>query len=184
MDEHPRVSGAVLLDQLGVMRELTGPDSMDAAIRSLPDPLRGEIDSLMPVSWCSVDAANALLEAAARESGRSPSSFQAEVVRVGVERTFKTLWRIILRFTSDEALVRRTPLIYSKTYDRGRLSARIARPGRAEIDLTGWATPPQLDLEGLACGIETVLRVAGRREARVVFERRTDGALFVATWRA
>lgn len=110
MGEDPRVSGAVLLDRLGVMRERTGPERMEAAIRSLPDPVRGEIEG-MPVSWCCVEAVNAVLEAAAPESGRSPSSFQAEVVRMGVERTFETLWRIILRFTSDEALVRRTPLI-------------------------------------------------------------------------
>lgn len=179
----PRVSGAVLLDQIQVMEQLVGAERMSSALAALPDEVQAEIRTLMRVSWCSVESANALLEAVAAEAGRTPSAFQADVVRTGVERTFRSIWRIILRFTGDEALVRRTPLIYSKTYDSGQMDSRIARPGRAELELTGWLSPPQLDLEGLAVGIETVLRVAGRADARVAFDRRRDGAFFVATWR-
>ena len=178
----PKVNAAVLLDQVKVMEELAGSATLSRAVESLADEHREEFRGLMPVSWCTVDTANALVESVAREAGRAPSSFQAEVVRTGVERTFKSLWRVILRFTSDEALVRRTPLIYSKTYDRGEMTSRVVRPGRAELELAGWPSPPQLDLEGLATGIETVLRVAGRRDARVSFERRPNGALFVASW--
>lgn len=181
--ETPRISGAPLLDQLRVMQELAGAERMAAAIASLPPRNREEITQLMPVSWCSVESANAIVEAVAREIGRTPSAFQAEVVRIGVERTFNSVWRVILRFTTDDALVRRTPLIYSKTYDRGRFTADIVRPGRAELLLSEWIDPPKLDLEGLSTGIETVLRVAGRKDVKVNWERRPDGAFFAATWR-
>jgi hypothetical protein len=179
----PRVSGAVLLDQHRVMEEIAGKDVVKAAMAKLDPEQRSEYESLLPVSWCSVTTANAVVTAVARECGRNASALQAEVVRVGVERTLKSIWRIILRFTWDDALISRTPMIYSKTYDRGELKAKMAYPGRAEVDLVGWPTVPQLDIEGLATGIETVLRVAGRRDVKVNWERRPGGVFYVATWR-
>ncbi len=164
------------------MKELAGAERMEAAIASLSSESRREYEALMPMSWMPVDTAHAVIEAVAREMGRPVSSLHAQVVRIGVERTFKSLWRVILRFTTDKALVSRTRLIYTKTYDRGSLSSDIVRPGRAELVLSDWVDAPKLDLEGLAIGVETVLKVAGRRNVKVNWERRPDGAFYVATW--
>lgn len=179
----PRISGAVLLDQHRVMEAIVGKGVVADAMKRLAEEQRREYQSLIPVSWCSITTANAVIVAVAAEAGRTPSALQAAIVRTGVERTLRSLWRILLRFTSDDALIARTPLLYSKTYDRGELRGRMAYPGRAEIDLLGWPGVPQLDVEGLATGIETVLRVAGRKEVKVNWDRREDGVFFVATWR-
>lgn len=182
MTRRPRTSAAPLIDQIEVLRELFGASVVDQAIDSLPPAWREEIRTLTPLSWIDTEVAESVVYAVAARTGRDALQLHASVVRIGVERTFRTLWRAILRFTSDSALVARTPLIYSKTFDRGELTAHIESPGRAELTLTGWPDISDMQLNGLATGIETVLVVAGRRRVRVVYERRFDGALIVASW--
>ena len=41
----------------------------------------------------------------AKELGRDPLEVRRELVRTALPRTFKTIWRVFLKFTSDEALV-------------------------------------------------------------------------------
>ena len=180
----PRVSGQVMLDQIRVMEEVAGREALDAARATLPPEAQAELESILPVSWIDSGITNDYVYALARQLGRDPEKLQVEIVRRGVERTLTTLWRILLKFTSDEALVKRTPLLYSKTYDVGELVSRIEMPGRVDAELRGWPVPevPRLDLIGLAMGIETVLRCAGRKDARVRFEARPHGAIFVGTW--
>ena len=171
-----------MLDQLRVMEELAGKEAVGAACAGMPSPARQEIEQMLPVSWLDSDMMNDFMARVAREAGRDPESFAVDVVRRGVERTLNTLWRVILRFTSDAALVKRTPMLYSKTYDVGELTARIDRPGRADLELRGWPAVPRMDLIGLATGIETVLLCAGRKDVQVTWDRRPHGAAFVATW--
>jgi len=177
-----RVSGAVVRDQHKVMEETFGAAVVARAVEGLEPDTRREYEAVLPVSWCSVDTANAVIRAVARELGRTPSDLQRQVARLGVERTLSTVWRLLLRVTSDDALVRRTPVIYGKTYDRGEFTSRIVAPGRAELTLAGWPAMPELDMESLGVAVETVLELAGRRAVRVTWERRSSGAFYVATW--
>jgi hypothetical protein len=135
------------------------------------------------VSWVSGDAAEAMFAACAEPAGRGLLPLHRDVVRLGVERTYRSMQRQIRRLTRDGALVWRTPPLYSKKYDRGSLTSRIVAPGRAEIELTGLPDVREIDLRGLIYGIETALNVAGRRGVRLHFERRPDGALFVSSRR-
>lgn len=67
-------------------------------------------------------------------------------------------------------------------YNRGRLEAAIPAPGRAEIRLFDWADVPDWPLRATRIGVETVLRLAGRKHVRVMYERSEGGALYVATF--
>lgn len=171
-----------MLDQIRVMESMAGPEAMRSALAALVPDERSQFEHILPVSWLEAKASNNYIAAVARELGRHPEDFQVDVVRLGVERTLNTLWRVILRFTSDAALVKRTPLLYSKTYDVGELTSRIDQPGRADLELRGWPDVPRMDLIGLATGIETVLRCAGRKQIQISWERRPWGAAFAATW--
>lgn len=183
MAPRPRTSAALLLDQIEVLRELVGADVVDEAMASLPPAYREELESLTAVSWVDTEVAESILYAVAPLAGRDPLQLHTDIVRIGVQKTLRTLWRILLRFTSDRALVLRTPLIYSKTFDRGELLSRIEGPGRAELALSGWPDISEMQLNGLATGVETVLTAAGRREVKVLYERREEGAFLVASWR-
>lgn len=182
MDGRPRTSAALLLDQIAVLKELVGDDVVREGMANLPPAYREELETLTAVSWIDTEVAESILYAVAPLAGRDPLHLHTDIVRIGVERTLRTLWRIILRFTSDRALVLRTPLIYSKTFDRGELLSRIEGPGRAELALSDWPDISDMQLNGLATGIETVLRVAGRRDVKVLYERREEGAFLVASW--
>jgi hypothetical protein len=186
MDRHsraPRVSAALLCDQREILRETIGAGALERALSAVPEPYASELRAMTPVGWVSGEAAEAMFVHAAEAAGRDVLALHRDVVRLGVERTYRSVWRLILRLTTDSALVSRTPLLYAKTYDRGSLTSRIVSPGRAEIALIGLPDAPEIHLRGLVYGIETALTVAGRRGVRVHFERRPDGALFVASWR-
>ena len=40
--------------------------------------------------------------------------------------------------TSDEALIKRTPLIYARSRNTGQLSSRLVAPQHSEVQLSGW----------------------------------------------
>jgi hypothetical protein len=51
----------------------------------------------------------AMLLAVAEQTGRDAERLQSESVRVSADKTLRTVWRVLLRFTSDDAIVSRTP---------------------------------------------------------------------------
>jgi hypothetical protein len=180
---YSRIYGAIFLDQVVVMKMLAGEEAYERARQSLSEEMQRELAELLPISWIGNFTCNELMARVARELGRDTDDFVREVVRVGVEKTLITLWRVLLRFTTDNALVTRTPLLYSKTYDRGKLVAVIDEPGRARITLSEYPDPPHLELLCLATGIDTVLTCAGRKGVSTRWERTADGATLTATWR-
>lgn len=178
----PLVSGAVFFEQRRVMEEVAGKESVARALEKMSAERRETIEQLRPVSWFRIEVQNEFIEAVAREASRDPYDFNRECTKVGVERTLKNLWRLLLRFTSDHALVSRCPLFYSKNYDSGTLRAEIPEPGHASIVLQGWRAPPRMDVEGIGVGIQTVLELAGRRNVRMSWKRLPTGAEYDAYW--
>jgi hypothetical protein len=79
--------------------------------------------------------------------------------------------------------VSRTPVIFSKSYNRGRLVASIPSAGRGEVQLVDWADVPDWPLRGTRAGIETGLRIAGRQHVYVECKRTPTGASYLVTWR-
>jgi hypothetical protein len=181
-DGTPLVSGSIMLDQLEVMAQLAGRPAFDRALESLPAEEQELWRGLMRIQWVNTHAANRFIAAVAREAGRDAEAFLLDVARTGVEQTLKGVWKIILRFTTDNALVSRTPMLYSKTYDAGRMTAKIEKPGEAHILLEGWPGVPRMDVLGLQSGIEAVLRCAGRANVQVTWRRTPDGVSFTGTW--
>jgi len=180
----PRVSGTIVFDQLGVYRELVGPEVVGAAMAALAPDDRRELDGVLPISWVRLSAFNALLAEIARATQRDLLTMDADAVRRGTERTFTTVWRVLLRLTTDAALITRTPTFYAKGYDTGTLAARIPAPGRAELELTGFPEISDIDLQGVRIGIETVLRLSGRKDVRGTHHRTPSGGTFVVLFRA
>jgi hypothetical protein len=182
-DTKPRANGTLLVEQIKVLRELHGDAVVDRAIAKLPPEVRREFDQILTTTWVPMEVSDTFHRYVANELGRDPREVRRELVRTALPRTFKTIWRVLLKFTTDEALVARTPLIYSKTFDRGEFVSRIDRPGIANMRLSGWQDPSELELVGIATAVEVVLRLAGRRQPEVSWQRVPGGATFVAVWR-
>ena len=57
-------------------------------------------------------------------------------------------------------------------------------PGRSEIVLSGWPSVSERHVRTLGVSIETVVRLAGRRDVRASYVLTEDGAMFRLNWRA
>lgn len=173
----------LILDQHKVLVSMVGKDVVARAIASLPDDVREEYEHLSPVSWCRISTEKAAWQAVAREAGRDPVQFHYELTRLGIERTFKGVWKVLLRYTSDEALMKRTAMIYSKTLSVGRITSEIPRPGTARVLHEGWPGMDSYDVSGLGVAIEAILKVAGREQVKVSWTGRPPMVRFLASWK-
>jgi hypothetical protein len=185
VDAEPRVSATVISDQLRLMRELHGGEMIARAIEAMPPNLREEIEHLLPGSWVSTDAARELKVAVATLLEEDVLDFQRRIVRQGIERTLNTVWRFFMRQLGDEALARRTPILYSRSFNRGSLE--LVRwdndKGEYEFELEGWPRIPEFDLVGLMAGIECVMTLAGRKEPQITATRRGQLVLIRGVWK-
>jgi hypothetical protein len=172
-----RIFGAVLLEQRKVLAELAGEELLESIVRDLPGDQREEYEGLTLLSWCRHTTATEVVVRVGAALGKRPEAFQAEVVRAGVERLFGGIWKVLLRISSDEALIKRSALLYSKACDRGRMSAESIGPGRVRLTLSEWPDIPDLAIIALAAGIESVLRVVDRR-AVITHRRERDVVVF------
>lgn len=180
--ERGRTSGATTRDAHAILERLVGADVVARALEHIPPDERLTYEGATSVSWIDCDIVEHVYEAIAREAGRDVAGLQAEVMRAGVDRTIHSLWRILLRFTSDNALVTRTPLFYRKVFDKGEMVSRVVERGRAEIEMRGFPEMSEFHLRGLMVGIQCVLEAAGRRDVKMRPRRTRTGAMIDATW--
>jgi hypothetical protein len=145
--------------------------------------IRAQVADAIPGQWVPIASAEEAFRGIADAAKRDWPALHAELARHTVERAYRTFWRMLFRLASDSALVSRTPVIYGKSYNRGRLAASILFPGRGEVTLLDWPDVPDWPIRGTAAGIETGLRIAGRRNVRVESSRTRTGASFIVTWR-
>jgi hypothetical protein len=176
------VSGALATNLRAVVTELLGEPAVRAALARVPPDARRDFEGVTSIGWIPIASLEAVFGELARGQGQTIAELHENVARISVERTLRTVWRVLLRLTTDAALISRTPVLFARAYNRGKLEARIPTPGRAEVTLSEWPNTPEWTLRATRIGIETVLRVAGRKNVRTVSERRPQGAAFAVTW--
>ena len=164
--------------------EVAGAERVARALGRLSPGDRERYVGMLPIGWIPIVLMEAAFGAIASELGRDLAGFHTEVARLSVARTMRTLWRLLLRFTGERALISRTPVFYARSYNRGRLVSDVPEPGRGEIDLLDWPDAPEWTLRAVSVGVITVLEISGRPGAAVTWERTPDGAHFRATWPA
>lgn len=163
--------------------ELLGRDVVERGLSRVSPALRARVAGAVPGEWVPLEAADETFRSIADVAERDWPTLHMQLARHTVERAYRTLWRMLLRVASDSALVSRTPVIFGKSYNRGRLVANVLFPGRGEVELLDWADVPDWPIRGTQAGIETGLRIAGRLNVRVESKRTRTGASFHVTWR-
>lgn len=179
----PRVAGTLILTQRKVMEMRVGAHVVKQALAKLPEEVRCEYEALTPLTWFPACWFNDIVTAVAAEVKMNVLSFHAEVLHRSAEQTIVKTWGVFMRLTSDQALVNRTPVWYSRSYTQGELTTKILGQGRAEVTLRDWPQVPDIQIQALRIFIGTVLKVSGRKNPEVKAERRLTGAVFHATWR-
>lgn len=174
------MSGALMTTGREVTKELIGAPAYDRALASVPKAVADEYRAVTPVTWVPLSIIEPVIYAMGEASGRDALDLQDEVSRITVERSLRTIWRMFLRFTSNEALISRMPVIFSKSYNKGRIVTSFPKPDRALIELVDWPGAPMHIVRTTRVGLETTLKSAGRPSAKVSFERTPRGALYTA----
>jgi hypothetical protein len=178
----PTISGALITQHRAILIEVVGEPVLTQALAALSPADREVLTSATSLSFIPIRTADALYRAIGRASGRDHVLIHEQVSRMAVERALKTIWRLLLRFTSDEALVARTPVIFTKAFPQGALVSRITGRGRAEIRVTAWVDMPEYAIRGTRVAIESVLRLAGRTNVKLTVEPASDGCVYQASW--
>jgi hypothetical protein len=176
------VSGGLIADQRETLGNILGPEGYEVVMRSVPAEVRAAYEGAISVGWVPTDAVDSVVTAAAHHLGKPVLAFHAELTRRNMENTLGTIWRVLLRFTSDSALIQRTPLFYRKTFDVGSLEGDIPEPGHAVTTLRGYPDISDIHITGLRVGIESVLSAAGRQNVRGRQDRTADGAIIECWW--
>jgi len=179
----PSASGISVLDLRVALEEIVGKDAVGQALASLPAQTRSEFVEITAISWVPLTTVTRVVDAVAAAARVNADRLIDDAVRRAVERTFKTVWRVMLRFTTDAALIARTPVVYSLSRNIGRLTARMLAPGKAEVVLNGWPGVSARHVRTLGISIATVVTLAGRKEVNVTSSPAADGAVFQLTWR-
>src|SRR5688572_27110056 len=91
MDGEACVSGQGLLDMMHVLEERVGKAVLAQAVATLTDEERRQIGAATPLSWVPVLTAQRVNAAVARMTGADVDTMSDEIVRAGVERSFKTI---------------------------------------------------------------------------------------------
>jgi hypothetical protein len=178
----PCASGMAVKDMRWAMEKILGVDTVQTAIGRVSPAARDEYTNATALSWVTYTTLAEIHDAVATVAGEDAMALADRLARVTVERSFTTVWRIFLRFTSDEAIIVRTPAFYAKSRNVGRMETRILSPGTSESIVSGFPTIPQRDIVILAASIETVLALAGRAGVKTKGERIGDGARFFTRW--
>ncbi|MEM6958163.1 MAG: hypothetical protein AAF645_20945 [Myxococcota bacterium] len=172
------------MGQLAHIERTYGPQTLEAGLRSLDAEDQEHLAGMVSLSWVPVGSVQRYKAAVAERLSMHPDQLQREAVRASIGAMLNTVWRVLLRTVSDSALIKRTPILYGKTFDRGRLSTEAIGSGYASIVLEGWPGIPEYDCLGLATGIEAVLQYAGRHDARLTWKRTSTQVRFTARWTA
>ena len=178
----PTISGSLVTQHKKILTALVGDGSLARALASLGPLDRQAIDEASPLNYVPISSAEALFAAVARDVGGDGPSLHEQVSRTSLEQNLKTIWRLLLRFTSDEALIARTPVMFGKAFPQGQMRPRIIEPGRAEIRIEQWPDMPDYAIRGTRVAVETVLRLAGRSNVKITTSRVADGVVYGATW--
>lgn len=162
------------------LRELITDETFELALRDL-DPEWANAYRTAVTGWVPIRIVDAVARTCGRAISRDAMALNDEVSRRCAERAYTTIWRAFFRFSSDEALLTRAPLLYSRTYNRGALDVRFPSSSRAVVEVLGWPDPPEIVARGLAMGIERVLALSGRDNPRIHIQRAAP-IYYECTW--
>jgi hypothetical protein len=162
-----RQIGIVTLEQKRAIARLVGADVLARVVARLPEERRQEFIELSLFGWCRCSTLNIVLTEVAKDVGRDVDTLVHDVVRESFGVVLRTVWRLLARFTSEESIAMRAPLLYARALDRGRPRAFVEAPGHLVLEITERADLTHIDIVSIGAAIEAVLELAGRK-VRVV----------------
>ena len=178
-----KVFGGVVRNHQKVIARMIGPAALEQALAKIEPELREELQNASMLSWCTQRALSALHERCSDIANIELDRFVTDVVKGSMKLTFGGVWKILFKVTSDEAIVRRAGILYSRSTTRGRLIAEITGKGRALIRLVDYPDIPHISVVATAASIEAALSVSERTQPRVAWKRVGNEIHYDVRWR-
>ena len=180
------MSGALVERHRRTLAEWLSASRIDCALQRLPEDQRREFLEASALSWVRISTLEATFRELGKELNEDPAQLQIDVVKRSVEANVRGIWSILMRLTTNEALVKRLPRIYARAYDGGEVVIDAVGPRDATFHVRGWQRMPEYARRGLAAGTEAVLYVAGRKDVRVKQVPGDDASVtrFAVRWRS
>src|SRR5687767_7277518 len=107
MTDPASLSGALAANLRSVVTTLAGEDSVRAALARVPESVRRDFESITGVGWIPITSMEAVFAEIALQRGQTLAELHEQVARIAVEQTLRTVWRLLLRLTTDNALISR-----------------------------------------------------------------------------
>ena len=179
----PSTSGIAVRDMRWAMGQIVGEPVVEDALGSISASSRELIEAAPTTPWIPVSVVGELIDAVVERSGMDEETLLRGAIFRSTEKTLTTVWRALLRFTTDEAILKRTPILYQRTRNIGRLEVLDYGKGHASIEVRGWPNMTRRSAFILAVNIEAVLTCAGRKAVRATWRRCADGADYQVRFR-
>jgi hypothetical protein len=176
------VSAVSMMHFKDAVETLFGANVVRGGLERMAPARRQHLETMTGVGWIPVDTLACAVDAWAEEARVSPEELTVRGVRYATRHSFATVWRVLLHFTTDAALIARTPMIYSRSRNAGLLTAEMRQPRDARLVLSRWRDTTDRQLLSLAVAFETILELTGRAHARCGFKRTHDGGVFQLRW--
>lgn len=180
----PCTTGIAARDFQWALRSVVGDDVFEEILGSIPREARDAVRAAATAAWVPLAHIGEVIDEACRRTRLDEDALLTRTTRMSTERTLNTVWRVLLRMTSDDAIITRTPLLWKRTRNVGELTVTDHGRGFGTLEVTGWPGMSRRSALILSVNIETVLTCAGRRGVRVEWGRTPDGARYQVTWRA
>lgn len=178
----PSTSGIAARDFQWALRRVVGDSVFEVALGQVSLEAREVLCNVPTDPWVPLAMMGELIEAARDHSGMDEDELMERTIRMSTEHTINTVWRVLLRVTTDKALITRTPLLWKRTRNVGQLEVTEHGKGRGTLQVTGWPGLTRRSAFALAINIRTILECAGRKEVRVKWGRSRDGARYHVSW--
>lgn len=176
------VAGGTLHGFAEALGELYGRPMVEAGLARLPLEERIQVEQAKAQLWVPIGILGRAVDAWAIASGVSDEELTVRGVRLSTRNTVNHLFRVLLRVTTDEALIARTQALYSRVRNVGTLSAQVRGPQSARLTLTGWRNGTDRQLLSFVVAVETLLELTGRPHARSKVRRTSDGGVMDLSW--
>ena len=178
----PSAAGTTVSALKSALRELVGDRILADALAAVPPDTADKFEPVTPMTWVPVAVVNEVVAKVAEYAQRPFDELMDEAVQRAGEKTLRTAWRMLLRVTSDRALLSRAPVLYARWRNVGKLAITVLSPGKVEIVLSEWPGVDERSIRSLGVTIMTVMRLAGRRQLKVDTQPVADGARYAVTW--
>jgi hypothetical protein len=183
MPSEETITGTMVRSHLEALRERVGTAAFEQVLSEMSTEQQEELGLVTPLSWVRIATLNDLYGRLGPLVGLSLEELHVEIASLVVGKAVTTVWRALLRLTTDDMLISRSPVLFKRAYQQGRLEVRRAAPGHAQIEVVEWPSMSDFAMRGLRVGIESTLRAAGRKHARGTARRTPGGAVLFFEWK-